>query len=388
MPNQRHIGVVTTARSDFGCLTDVCRLLQSADDVRLTLLVGGMHLSDRHGRTIDEIRASGFDQEIVQVPADQSDDTPTGVGDAMATAVARFNQAYADARPDLLLILGDRYDAFPAAVAAIPWNIPIAHLCGGEITEGQIDEVIRHAFTKFSHLHLVTHAAHAKRVAQLGEEPWRITVTGHPSLDGLDDLPTKSKNDLYKELGLDPARPLILYTQHPETLDPDATGALTDLILGHVGAQDAPVLFTYPNSDTGSDTIIAKISAFQQQRSDCVAVPSLGRQRYFNVLRYAECMVGNSSSGIIDAASFELPVLNIGNRQQGRITPPNVVSVPASASEIEAGLHRVRSQAFRDSLAGLVNPYGTGNAAERIVERLRTVPLGPELIRKRFVDLT
>ena len=383
----RHIGVVTTARSDFGCLTGVCQLLQASTDLRLSIYAGGMHLSDRHGMTIEEIRESGFEGELVEVHADQPNDLATSVGHAMAAGVAGFTRAFTDLRPDLLVILGDRYDALPAAVAAMPWNIPIAHLCGGEITEGQIDEMIRHALTKLSHLHFVTHTKHAQRVAQLGEEPWRIMISGHPSLDGIDNLPTKARCDLFAEFSLDHARPLMLFTQHPETLKPDESGRLAQTVLDAVGELDTQILFTYPNSDSGSDTIINKIETFVTGRPDCSVVPSLGRLRYFNFLRFADCMVGNSSSGIIDAASFELPVLNIGDRQRGRIAPPNVVSVPPSAAAIRAGLQRVRDPEFRKRLAGIRNPYGDGSAARRIVDRLREIPLDRRLIRKQFVDM-
>jgi len=322
------------------------------------------------------------------VPVMPADDSPRAIGQAIGQGVAAFTGHLAAHPPDLLVVLGDRYDMLPAVLAALPLMIPVAHLSGGELTEGVIDDAIRHAVTKFSHLHFPTLPAYAERLMRLGEEPWRITVTGEPGLDVLRTLPFPPREAVLGALGLDPDPdlPVTVFTLHPETLAPAATGHTVAEVLAAASEMPGQMVLTYPNADTAADVIIAAIEAFAAGRPGCRVVPHLGRTRYLQVLHHAACMVGNSSSGIIEAASFRLPVVDIGQRQGGRLAPPNVLRVPAERTAVAEAWRQALSRAFHAGLQALVNPYGDGYAVPRILDRLTGEPLGSRLLIKRFYE--
>jgi UDP-hydrolysing UDP-N-acetyl-D-glucosamine 2-epimerase len=305
----------------------------------------------------------------------------------MAEVLAGYAQAFAKIRPDILVVLGDRYDMIPVVLAALPFNIPVAHLSGGEVTEGVIDDAIRHAVTKLSHLHFPTNTVYGRRIAQLGEEDWRIHVVGEPGLDLLRNMERLPKEEVYGELGLDPKRPLSIFTYHPETIGfQDVAVHVTEILAGANLVPDTQILFTHPNSDTGSSYIVEAIHAYAQRREGCLIVPSLGKRRYFQFLGNCDCLVGNSSSGLIEAPSFGLPVVNIGRRQAGRIQPRNVITVPTQRDAIAHAWRKALSISFRVNLRDMENPYGDGRTSERIAEILAKIPLSRHLITKKFVD--
>lgn len=379
----RAIGVVTVGRSDYDIYVPVLRAVDDDPELTLRLLVTGAHLSPEYGRSVERIEGDGFPiHERIEMLL--SSDTPQGIGKSTALGVAGFSQSFAASAPDILLVLGDRFEMLSAAVAALPFNIPIAHIHGGEATEGAIDESIRHAITKMSHLHFVATDAYAERVVQMGEEPSRVTVSGAPALDSLDGEPDVPTPELESFLGIGLPEPPVLVTLHPVTLDVDRTEEHVSALLEALDRTEAPLIVTYPNADTGSRTILRALEAFSGERDHVALVSGLGRRRYFAVMRRARAMVGNSSSGIIEAASFELPVVNIGDRQRGRIRPPNVIDVGTGPEEILDGLRRATDPDFKARLAGMENPYGDGRAAERIVRVLKSTPLGRELLTKRF----
>lgn len=383
----RRLGFVTSARSDFGLLAPLIRAAAQETAFSVTLYATGMHFSAAHGYTLDEILAAGFEPLLVRVPVARGDDSGAGMARQIGAGVAAFAEALGSGPPpEILVVMGDRFDMLPAVLAALPLTIPVAHLAGGELTEGVIDDSIRHAVTKLSHLHFPTLPAYAERLLRMGEEPWRITVTGEPGLDVLTGFPFQDKVTAFGGLGLDPEQPLTVFTFHPETLTPGATGRTIAEVLAAAAAVPGQLVLTYPNADTTADAIIVAIEAFAAGRSDCRVVPHLGRTRYLNLLRHADAMVGNSSSGIVEAASFELPVVDIGTRQGGRLAPANVLRVPVERNAIAAAWRQALSPAFRAGLAGLVNPYGDGRAVPRILERLRSEPGGPRLLLKRFYD--
>jgi UDP-hydrolysing UDP-N-acetyl-D-glucosamine 2-epimerase len=316
-----------------------------------------------------------------------SSDTPEAIGKSVGLGIIGFAQVFASFQPDLLLVLGDRFEMLAAVVAALPFAFPIAHIHGGEVTQGAIDESIRHSITKMSHLHFVATQQYAARVIQMGEEPWRVTVSGAPALDQLAtvhylDLPALEGR---LSLALQPAPLLVTY--HPVTLEYTETAHQIAALLDALAAIDRPIVFTYPNADTAGRVIIAAIEKFVASQPRARVVPNLGMATYFSLMRHAAAMVGNSSSGIIEAASFGLPVVNVGNRQRGRLHSANVVDVDCSSAEIVSAIHEVTSSTFRESLVDLVNPYGDGNAAARIVHVLGSVELGEQLIQKPFHDL-
>ncbi len=380
--SQRTLGFVTSARSDFGLLRPLIEAAAADPRLRPVVYATGMHFSRDHGYSLGEIIEAGL--EPVPVPVERSGDGALTLALAIGRGVTAFAEVLSAAPPDLLVVMGDRYDMMPAVLAALPLTIPVAHLAGGELTEGVIDDAIRHAVTKMSHLHFPTMPAYARRLIRLGEEPWRITVTGEPGLDVFRDFRFKTREEVLGELGLAPEQPVCVVTLHPETLSPAATGAAIAALLAAAASCPTQLVLTYPNADTGSEIIISAIEAFAAGRSGCRVVPHLGRTRYLHLLHHAACMVGNSSSGIVEAASFRLPVVDIGQRQGGRLAPGNVLRVPAEADAIAGAWRLALSLAFRAGLAGLINPYGDGRAVPRILERLAEEPLGSRLLVKHF----
>ncbi len=385
----RRICVVTVARSDYGILRPLLRCIEEASDLDLLLVAGGMHLAPEFGDTITEIRADGF--EIAQtaeflLPSDR----PGDIARSMGRGTIRFAEAYEQLRPDLLVVLGDRFEMQAAALAAVPFLIPIAHIAGGALSGGAIDDAFRHAITKLSSLHFVETETYRRRVVQMGEEPWRVHLTGALGLDNLNAVDRLSLKELNRrfDLQLEKGDPPLLVTFHPVTREYSETRRHMEDLLAALDAWGHPIVFTYPNADTNGRVIIDMIEAFLHERPRARCVPHFGTQGYFSLMAQAAAMVGNSSSGIVEAASFKLPVVDIGTRQQGRLAPENVIHTGAGRDEILDGIRRATAPTFRDGLQALVNPYGDGRAAGRMVDVLRAVELGtPRLIQKAFHDL-
>jgi UDP-hydrolysing UDP-N-acetyl-D-glucosamine 2-epimerase len=382
----RTIGVVTTSRADYGIYTPVLRRIQTQPDLRLRLVVSGTHLLAEHGLTVKRIEADGFPIEA-RAPLPLTGDTPEAIAGAMGAAVGEFGQLWARFRPDLLVVLGDRFEMHAAALAALPFKIPVAHIHGGELSEGAIDDALRHSLTKLSHLHFVATATYARRIEQLGEEPWRITISGAPSLDNLREVPLWSAAELSARLGLklDPAP--LLVTFHPATLEYEQTEWQVDELLAALEQAGRPVLFTLPNADTSGGVIVKKIREFARTRPRAEVVETLGTQAYFSLMAAAAAMVGNSSSGLVEAPSFKLPVVNIGRRQRGRVRGANVIDVGYRRQEVLEGIRRALSPEMRESLRHSVNPYEQANASEIIVQRLQSVSLDERLLFKQFHDV-
>jgi len=382
----RSIGVVTVARSDYGIYLPVLRQIQDSPDLELRVLVAGMHLSPDFGSTVKLIEADGFPiTERIEMLL--SSDTPQGIAKSIGMGTIGFAQAFARSRPDILVVLGDRFEMYTAALAALPFKIPVAHLHGGELTHGAIDDAIRHSITKLSHLHFVSTQEYARRVIQLGEEPWRVTVSGAPSLDNLRIMPLLTPAELTAKFALRLDRPPLLVTYHPTTLEYEQTEQQTGELLAALAAFDLPMIFTASNADTASRTVMQMTRQFATDHPAVQIVNNLGIQGYFSLMNYAAAMVGNSSSGIIEAPSFKLPVVNIGKRQQGRVRGANVIDVGYSRYDIINGIQQALDPAFRDSLRDSVNPYGNGQAAAAIVAGLRQAVLDDRLLLKQFYDL-
>jgi UDP-hydrolysing UDP-N-acetyl-D-glucosamine 2-epimerase len=383
----RTIGVVTTARSDYGCLIPVLRAIERDPGLRLHLIVGGMHLAPEFGRTVEQIERDGF-PIADRIELLVSSDTPLGTAKSIGLAVMGFAESYARVRPDVLVAFGDRFEMHAAVLAALPFGIPIAHIHGGEVTEGAIDDALRHGITKMAHLHFTSTQEYADRVVRMGEEPWRVTVSGAPSLDNLASVELLDRAALRERFGVpfDPAP--LLVTVHPVTLEPERVPRQIAAVLAAVERSELPAIFTLPNADPGGHAISEAVRAYVGAHPNAHVLDNLGTQNYFSVMRAAAAMVGNSSSGIIEAASFELPVVNVGARQTGRSHGTNVVDVGADTdpNAILAAIRRVTDPAFRAAIAGASNPYGTGDAAQRIVRRLRDVAVDEKLLRKHFHD--
>ncbi|MBI3332857.1 MAG: UDP-N-acetylglucosamine 2-epimerase (hydrolyzing) [Candidatus Omnitrophica bacterium] len=382
----RTIGAVTGGRCDYGCLLPILRRVEETDGLQLRLWVTGMHLEPEFGLTVREIEADGFAIHD-RIDLSLRSDRPEGIAESMGQGVIGFARSFGRSRPDLLLVLGDRFEMAAAALAALPFKIPVAHVHGGEVTQGAMDDALRHAITKLSHLHFAATKESAGRILRMGEEPWRVRVSGAPALDQLRSLPLLSPQELAAKFGLDLKRGLLLVTCHPVTLEYEQTEWQVGELLKALAESGEPVLFTAPNADTCGRIIRRRIEEFVRARPDSASlVPNLGTRAYFSLMKVAAAMVGNSSSGLIEAPSFGLPVVNVGTRQEGRTRAENVIDVGYPREEILAGIRKALSPGFRATLQGCVNPYGDGKASEIIVKALKEIPLDERLIRKRFVD--
>ena len=367
----RTIAVLTTGRQDWGILHSTCVAIRSRSDLRLRLLVGGMHLSARHGSTIELIREDGFEPGAMLDwvgsrgaggPA-VSEDAPADVQAAAALAAVG---AELRAHPvDALVLVGDRFETAAAALAATVNRVPIVHLHGGEQTLGAFDDVLRHAITKLAHLHLVSHEVHARRVAALGEDPASIHVVGAPGLDAAarTDLPDRAA--LEADLGIALDRPVVLVTVHPATLDADPAGAAR-AVAAAMDLVPATYVITLPNADPGADEVRSTLLAAAATGPSRVAVDALGERRYWGLLRIADTMLGNSSSAIVEAPAVDLPAVDVGDRQAGRRRDPNVIHAPDDAPQVAAALHRTLDPAFRAGLAAARPRLLDGRAGERI----------------------
>jgi UDP-hydrolysing UDP-N-acetyl-D-glucosamine 2-epimerase len=383
----RAIGVVTVARSDYGHLLPVLQELERADDVELLVYLAGSHLEAPFGvRTGDLVKADRW-PIAAEIPMGIGDDAPATIAAATGRGVVGFATEFARRRPDLLVVLGDRFEMLSAAVAALPFALPVAHLHGGEVTEGAIDEQIRHAITKLSHLHFVAAEPYAARVRQLGEDPERIHCFGAPGLDRLRSLGSLPRAEIDRRLGLTLGRRTLLVTFHPETLALHDVPRQAEELTAALEKIEGDVVVTAPGADAGNRAISAAFERLAERRPLMRLTATLGDDVYTSLLREADVMVGNSSSGLIEAPSFGLPVVNVGDRQRGRLRAANVIDVGHDRQAIAEAIQRALDPAFRRSIAGQPNPYGDGDAAPRIAHVLRTVPLGPALTRKRFVDL-
>jgi UDP-hydrolysing UDP-N-acetyl-D-glucosamine 2-epimerase len=383
----KRVAVVTSSRADYGYLQPIIRELSQAPEFELQLLVSGSHLSAAHGSTVGAIETDGFPiAERVETVTDS--DAAADIAKSIGIGVMGFADAYSRLDPDLLLLLGDRFEMLAAAAAMLPFAKPIAHIAGGESSEGAIDEAIRHSLTKMSHLHFVQTSHYRDRVVQMGEEPWRVTVSGSPSLDNLRGFVPMPERELSGRVGLSLDCPPLLVTFHPVTLEYAAARDQIREVLAAVEASGLPVVFTAPNADTNGQEIRGAIESFVAQHpSSASFVVSLGTRAYFSLMQKALVMVGNSSSGIVEAASFSLPVVNVGDRQRGRIHGENVIDVPCTREAIAGALRSVGAGSFRDRIRGMRNPYGDGHAARVVVDVLRRTPLDRSLLLKRFHQL-
>jgi len=383
----RKVDIVTTSRADYGIYRPILQALSASGELEPRLLATGTHLSPNFGNTISTIEEDAF-APIEKVEMLLSSDSPEGVAKSMGLGTLGFAQLFGRRRPEILVVLGDRFEMHAAALAAVPFGIPLAHIHGGEVTEGAIDEALRHSMTKMSHLHFVSTDAYARRVIQMGEEPWRVTVSGAPSLDNLRTFIPMEPEELLPLIPMDlPDGGFLLVTFHPVTLEYTQAGHQTEELLGALSTAGLPCVFTLPNADTANRAVRKRIQEHVANRPGSRAVESLGTRGYFSLMSKAATMVGNSSSGLIEAPSFDLPVVNVGNRQRGRVRAANVIDCDCDRQAIRSALARALDPDFRASLTGMANPYGDGHASERIVKRLADVRLDERLLKKQFHDL-
>jgi UDP-N-acetylglucosamine 2-epimerase (non-hydrolysing)/GDP/UDP-N,N'-diacetylbacillosamine 2-epimerase (hydrolysing) len=377
---KRRIGVVTTSRADYSHLYWPLRALAAHPEVELGVFALGAHLAPEFGSTIREIEADGF-PIVSRIECLLNSDTDTGMAKTIGVAILGLADALTAWRPDLLLLIADRYEMLAPASVALALRIPIAHIEGGEVSQGAIDDAVRNALTKLAHIHFTSTATARRRVIAMGEEPWRVHHAGAPSLDHMNRSKLLDRDALEARLGLTFEAPTLLAAWHPVTILRD-TNAEADALFSALAQTHGQLLFVYPNSDAGSYALIERTKALAAARSHTRIFVNLDPITYWSLLGNVDAMVGNSSSGIMEAASFALPVVNVGMRQQGREHGSNVIDAPVDTAAILAGLTQALSPEFRNSLRGMANPYGDGTAATTIARVLSTVSLEGLLIKQ------
>jgi UDP-hydrolysing UDP-N-acetyl-D-glucosamine 2-epimerase len=376
----RRIGVVTTSRADYSHLYWPLRELANRSEVELGIFALGPHLSSQFGNTIQEVERDGFPIQA-RIECLLSSDTDTGMAKTIGVAILGLADALTVWRPDLLLLIADRYEMLAPAAAALALRIPIAHIEGGEVSQGAIDDAVRNALTKLAHIHFTSTETARQRVIAMGEEPWRVHRAGAPSLDHLRRSTLLDRAALESKLGLSLFSPTIVAAWHPVTILRD-TNAEADAFFAALAQAPGQILFVYPNADAGGLALIDRARALADTRSHTSVFVNLDSVTYWSLLSLSDALVGNSSSGIMEAASLALPVVNVGTRQQGRERPRNVIDVPAEAPAIHGALNRALSPGFRKDLVGMTNPYGEGTAAQMIASVLSSISLDQLLIKQ------
>lgn len=383
----RKVCVVTGSRAEYGLLSRLMRLIREDAALELQVIATNMHLSPEFGLTYREIERDGFtiDKRVEML---LSSDTANATVKSVGLATLGFADAYEDLQPHLLLVLGDRYEILAAVTAALFYKIPVAHLHGGEVTEGAYDDAIRHAITKMSHLHFTSTEVYRQRVIQLGEAPERVFHVGAIGIDIIRHLKLLSKEELERDLSFSLDGKTILLTYHPVTLDGEDTALQFRNLLNVLeNRKDVRIIFTLPNSDTGGRVIIPMIHDFAGRHPGrAIAFISLGQLRYLSALQYVTAVVGNSSSGILEVPSFGKPTLNIGQRQKGRLKADSVIDCGTSEPEIAAGLDNVLSEESIRNAGHTMNPYEKKDTAIEILNVLRNYPLSG-IVRKTFYNL-
>lgn len=384
----RKICVVTGSRAEYGILRGLMATIKDDNELTLQIIATNQHLSELHGETYKEIEQDGFTIDYkVYMADDQAPDNTNSTAKSISRGISGFADAFDELRPDLLLILGDRYEMLAVASTALIYKIPIAHLHGGEITEGAFDDAIRHAITKMSHLHFTSTEAYRKRVIQLGEQPERVFNVGALGVENVLKNEYISKREIEQSLNFKFTDKLFLCTYHPETLsDISSEQQIVNLLEALDNYNDHHIIFTYPNSDTNSQIIIKRIKEYVDKNAGrCMFIPSIGQRRYFSILKHAQAVIGNSSSGIIEVPSFGIPTLDIGDRQKGRISADSVVHCGYSVEEIKEGLKKVAE--YKTVLEPIErNPYHKLGTCAAILDILKTYSL-ENIVQKHFYNI-
>jgi UDP-hydrolysing UDP-N-acetyl-D-glucosamine 2-epimerase len=378
---KRKIAVITTSRADYSHLLWPLRELSAHPDVDLKLIVLGSHLSPEFGHTIREIEKDDL-PIAAKIECLLSSDSDIGMAKTIGLATLSLADFLGQLRPDILLLIADRYEMLAPASVALALRIPIAHIEGGEISEGAIDDAVRNALTKMSHIHFTSTFEAKRRIIAMDEEEWRVHRAGAPSLDHLRRATLRTRAELESLLKISLEKPTILVAYHPVTIARDTVHEAAPLFEA-LDSLPEQILFCYPNADAGSRDLITRAQSFAASRSNSHVFVNLDALTYWSLLRRVDVFLGNSSSGIMETPSLALPTVNVGLRQQGRERARNIIDAAPNAHAILEALRIAKSPAFRESLRGMTNPYGDGSASEKIVQVLTTVPLSQELFLKR-----
>ena len=383
----RKICIYTSTRAEYGLLRSVLQEIQTAKILELQILASGMHLSSEFGMTIQEIRDDGFEpDEAIEILL--SSDTPAAICKSMGLALIGYGDALQRLKPDMVVVLGDRFETFCMAAAAQVCRIPLAHIHGGETTEGAIDEAFRHSITKMSHLHFASCEAYCQRIIQLGEAPDRVFNVGSLGVENIRRMSLMTRSDLAESIGFNLEKPYFLVTFHPVTLEKDTSEGQFQSLLDALDAfPEYNVIFTKANADTDGRVINRLIDEYAEKRPDrCLAVTSLGALRYLSAMKYATALIGNSSSGIVEAPSFQIPTVNIGDRQKGRIQAASIMNCSPDADAIRQTIGHALSPAFQKKLSDISNPYDRPGTLSTIVGLLEKTDIFG-ITKKTFHDI-
>lgn len=384
---KKKISVLTATRAEYGLLKPIIEKLNKNEELDVRIVATGAHLSPEFGLTFKEIEKDGFTiDEKIEILL--SSDTPSSISKSMGLAMISFADYFSKLNPDLLIVLGDRYETLAVATTAMNQRIPIAHLYGGETTEGAIDESIRHAITKLSYLHFTSTEEYRNRVIQLGEHPSRVYTVGASGIENVLNEELLSKSELEMDLGISLSEPYAMVTFHPVTLENNSSEkqiqSLLEVCKEH---SDLNFIFTKANADAEGRIINQFIDEYAKENSNIIAFTSLGMRRYLSALKYCSLVIGNSSSGLVEAPSFGVPTVNIGDRQKGRLQASSVINCEPEQDSISQALDRATSKDFKEKAMRTVNPYGDGDTSDKIVKVITEYMIDREInIKKKFYD--
>lgn len=375
----RKICVVTSTRAEYGIMSRLIKNLESDSDVELQLIVTGTHLSKKFGNTITEITSKITEKIDIDIEKDPSI--------SMSVAIKKFSNIFKKLKPDILVVLGDRYEIMAVAISAILNNIPIAHIHGGETTEGAIDEAIRHSITKMSHLHFTSCQEYRNRVIQLGENPERVFNVGSLGVENITKMVLLNKDQLEKSLNFQFSSKNLMITFHPVTLENmTSKEQFQELLSALDELKNTKIIFTKPNSDKGNQEIINLIDSYVKTRKNTVAFTSMGALKYLSTLQFIDAVIGNSSSGIIEAPSFNISTVNIGDRQKGRIQASSIINCEPQKDKILKAIAKIYSEDFKENLLTTKNPYYKENTVDQIINVLKSFDLNG-IIKKSFYNI-
>ncbi len=383
----RKICVVTGTRADYGLLRWVMQGIKDDPELTLQIIATGMHMSPEFGLTYQAIEQDGFqiDRKVEMLT---SSDTPVGIAKSMGLGLIGFADAFNELRPDLIVVLGDRFEIFSAVSAALVARIPVAHLHGGETTEGAFDEALRHSITKMAHLHFVAAEVYRQRVIQLGEQPAQVFLVGGLGIDNIKRMQLLDRAELEASLDFKLGPKNLLITFHPVTLEADAVAnQMEELLAALSPLDDTQLIFTLPNADTDSRALIKQVELFVAQHTNARAYTSLGQLRYLSCIAHVDGVVGNSSSGLAEVPSLKKGTINVGDRQRGRLQAVSVINCEPSRESIAAALEQLYSAEFQASLSRVISPYGEGDASEKVVNILKSHDIAG-IVKKTFNDIS
>lgn len=380
----RKVCVITGTRAEYGLLKNILVKIKNSNKLKLQLVVTGTHLSAEFGYTIKEILEDGFEIDE-KVPILMNGNNTSNIAKEMGLLMIQLSQTFEKIKPDMLLILGDRYEILAGVSTAMSMNIPIAHISGGESTEGLIDEQIRHSITKMAHIHFPGAKVYEQNIINMGEEAWRVFNVGDPGIENIKTTKFLNKEDLRKQLNVDIDKDTLLITYHPVTLEMGTLQCQIENLIKALNKVNRKMIITYPNADSGGAYIIKELERFAKKNSNVHLFKNLGVLRYLSVMNLCGAVIGNSSSALVEAPCLKVPVVNIGNRQKGRLMADNIISCSNEYEDIIKAINKSLSSEFKEKVNNTKSLYGEGNTSEEIVRTIENIEIDDKLLKKKLV---